>query len=165
MGLSDSLPGRLLGYVFPRCVGRFRSHRAGPPRLLGSSFPARCPQPPRKVRQVLSCCFPSGSRLHPSRRTGHLRVPIEAESGSLALRLTGSPPESAGPITGTRARSATCRTGNSHGELLSVHKIRQAYPGTPEQQSRNQSRTRGFGAVRGIGVKIRYLLLAPFEIR
>jgi hypothetical protein len=28
--------------------------------------------------------------------------------------------------------SATCRTGNLHGELLSVHKISQAYPGAPE---------------------------------
>src|SRR5438105_3563515 len=29
--------------------------------------------------------------LHPSRRTGHLRLPHEAESGSLALRLVCSP--------------------------------------------------------------------------
>jgi len=32
--------------------------------------------------------------LHPRRRTGHLRFPIEAASGSLALRLACSPPES-----------------------------------------------------------------------
>jgi len=53
MGLSDSLPGRLLSYVFPRRVGRWRFLLAGPPRLLGLSFPARCPLPPRKVRWVL----------------------------------------------------------------------------------------------------------------
>ncbi len=32
-------------------------------------------------------------------------------------------------IAAARGRSATCRTGNLHGELLSVHKISQAYPG------------------------------------
>src|SRR5882724_6265030 len=50
MGLSDSLQGRHVGYVFPPCVGRFRSHPVGSPRRLGCSFHARCPQPPRKVR-------------------------------------------------------------------------------------------------------------------
>jgi hypothetical protein len=35
--------------------------------------------------------------LHPSRRTGHPRIPIEAESGSLALRLACSPPDSPAP--------------------------------------------------------------------
>src|ERR1700757_3557483 len=38
------------GYVFPPRVGPFCSHPTGPPRLLGCSFHARCPQPPRKVR-------------------------------------------------------------------------------------------------------------------
>ncbi|MEK7751046.1 MAG: hypothetical protein AAB654_03950, partial [Acidobacteriota bacterium] len=28
-----------------------------------------CPRPPRKVRRMLACCFPTGIRLHPSRRT------------------------------------------------------------------------------------------------
>ncbi len=41
---------------------------------------------------ALACCFTGGVWLHPSRRTGHLRFPIEAESGSLALRLACSPP-------------------------------------------------------------------------
>jgi len=35
MGLSDSLPGRLRDYVFPRRIGRVCSHPTGPPRLLG----------------------------------------------------------------------------------------------------------------------------------
>src|SRR5215831_13720329 len=35
---------------------------AGPPRLLGCSFHARCPQPPRKVQRVLACCFPADIR-------------------------------------------------------------------------------------------------------
>jgi len=37
-------------------------------------------------------------------------------------------------ITPTRACRATCRTGNLQGELLSVHKISQACPGTPEER-------------------------------
>ena len=32
----------------------------------------------------------------------------------------------------TDARSATCFTGTSHGDLLSDHKRDQAWPGTPE---------------------------------
>src|ERR1017187_142523 len=52
MGLSDSPPGRRAGYVFPSRVGRLCSHPVGPPRLLDRSFPARCPQPPRKVRRL-----------------------------------------------------------------------------------------------------------------
>jgi hypothetical protein len=36
--------------------------------------------------------------LHLSRQAGHLRIPIEAQSGSLALRLTGSPPDSPVPL-------------------------------------------------------------------
>jgi len=42
-----------------------------------------------------ACCFTTGLVwLHPGQRTGHLRIPIEAESGLLALRLTCSPHES-----------------------------------------------------------------------
>src|SRR5437773_1706132 len=75
------------------------------PRLI---FPrALSPTTPEGPLVACACCFPSGVWLHPSRRTGHLRFPIEAESGSLMLRLTGSPPESFRPITGTLARSAT----------------------------------------------------------
>ena len=33
------------------------------------------------------------------------------------------------------ARLATCVTSNSHGELLSVHEINQAWPGAPKPQS------------------------------
>src|ERR1019366_6572461 len=91
MGLSDSLQGRPAGYVFPPGVGRSRSLPVGPPRLLDRSFHARCLQPPRKARRVLACCFPTGIRLHPSRRTGHFLFPIEAESSSLALRLACLP--------------------------------------------------------------------------
>ena len=58
----------------------------------------------------------------------------EAESSSLALRLTSSPLQGfVSRITPAHACRATCRTGNLQGELLSVHKISQAYPGTPER--------------------------------
>ena len=50
MGLSDALQDRRPGYVFPWRVGGFRSHPVGPPRLLGCSFHARCPQLPREAR-------------------------------------------------------------------------------------------------------------------
>jgi len=53
VGLSDSLPGPHSGYVFPTHVASFRCRPAGPPRLLDWSLPARCPQPPRKVRWLL----------------------------------------------------------------------------------------------------------------
>src|SRR5208283_3944339 len=53
---------------------------------------------------------------------------------SLALRLTSSPRQGfARGIAPPGACRATCRTGNLQGELLSVHQISQAYPGTPEQ--------------------------------
>jgi hypothetical protein len=56
----------------------------------------------------------------------------EAESGSLALRLAPLPHEaSPDRVAPSRARSATCQTGNFQGELLSAHKIGQALPGTP----------------------------------
>src|ERR1039457_2563101 len=65
------------------------------PRLIFSR--ALSPTTPEGPTAACACCFAAGFWLHPSRRTGHIRIPIEAESGSLALRLTGSPPESAGP--------------------------------------------------------------------
>ena len=77
------------------------------PRLI---FPrALSPTTPEGPLAACACCFTSGLVwLHPSQRTGHLRISIEAESGSLALRLACSPPEFASSIAGTHARSATC---------------------------------------------------------
>ena len=95
MGLSDSRPGRFVGYVFPPSVARFRSppgRASQAPRLI---FPrALPPSTPEGPLAAFACCFTRGLVwLHPSRRTGHLRIPIEAESGSLALRLACSPPD------------------------------------------------------------------------
>jgi len=95
MGLSDSRHDRSAGYVFPSYVLRLRSppcRASQAPRLI---FPrALSPTTPEGPLAALACCFTTGLVwLHPSRRTGHLRFPIEAESGSLALRLACSPPD------------------------------------------------------------------------
>jgi len=116
---------------------------AGSPRFLSGSFPARCPHPPRKARQVLlPVASPpvSGFIIFGSLAT--FDCPANQKvAGSvtrpnrvyITLRLAGSPFEaSPREIAPTLARLATCRTGNLHGELLSVHKIRQAYPGAPK---------------------------------
>src|ERR1017187_9216414 len=109
------------------------------PRLLDRSFHARCPQPPRKARRALACCFPTGIRLHPSRQTGHLRLPNEAESGSLALRLACSPMPSLRQIDFSIPRLLGYMFEQAiYIELLSVHKISQAYPGTPTVRERSR---------------------------
>jgi hypothetical protein len=144
MGLSVTL-WATHGYGFPLRVGCAPPRRASQaPRLI---FPRALP-PTTPEGPASTCLFasPPGIRLHPSRRTGHLRIPIEAESGSLALRLACSPPEFASPIAKAHARSATCRTGNLHGELLSVHKISQAYPGIPTVRERLFTSARRFRA-------------------
>ena len=118
---------------FPLRVGLLRlppGRVSQAPRLI---FPrALSPTTPEGPASALPVASPPVVRLHPSRRTGHLRFPIEAESGSLALRLAGSPPDAspAGLLHPALVRLHV-RTGNLHGELLSVHKISQAYPGIP----------------------------------
>src|ERR1019366_8474905 len=70
-------------------------------------------------------CFTTGSRFVISGRFLAFRLRNEAESGLLALRLAYFPHKFPpnGLLHPTLA-SATCRTGNLHGELLSVHKIK-----------------------------------------
>src|SRR5271157_4022437 len=96
MGLSDSRQGRFAGYVFPPSVARFRLPPCRASQAPRPIFPrALSPTTPEGPLAAFACCFTSGLVwLHPSRRTGHLRIPIEAESGSLALRLACSPPDS-----------------------------------------------------------------------
>src|ERR1035437_8996182 len=135
MGLSDSRPE-----PFPRLLipsGRWGSvalpRPAGSPRFLDCSIPARCPQPPRKVRRVLAHCFPADIRLHPIWRTGHLHWRHEAESGSLALRLAGLLPRF--PPAGLRRLAPVplhARTSNLHGEFLKIQKISQPCPGVQD---------------------------------
>jgi hypothetical protein len=102
MGLSDSRQGRCAGYVFPPSVARFRwppCRASQAPRLI---YPrALSPTTPEGPLAACACCFTSGLVwLHPVRRTGPLRFPIEAESGLLALRLACSPPDSPIPSLG-----------------------------------------------------------------
>ena len=72
--------------------------RAAWPGLPGSSTDLSTRAVPSHPGRSAGCfCLLLHQRsvwLHPSRRTGHLRIPIEAEPGSLALRLTCSPPDS-----------------------------------------------------------------------
>src|SRR5471030_186496 len=70
-------------------------------------------------------CFTTGSRFVISGRLLAFRLRNEAESGSLALRLACSPHKfPPDELLHPTLASATCRTGNLHGELLSVHKIK-----------------------------------------
>ena len=90
------------------------------PRLFFRRTPS--PYTPESPVVALSRFFTSGSGFTISGRLATLTCLSRPFSGSLALRLTSLPPK-ASPrwITPSCARSATCVTGNSHDELLSVH--------------------------------------------
>jgi len=112
------------------CLG---PHPVGPPRFLGQSFSMRRPLSPRRARQPHTpvASLPALGFTYPGRMATLIEF-NEAETGSLALRLTPSPHEaSPDQVTLSHARSATCQTGNSHGRLLSAYKIDQASPGAP----------------------------------
>ena len=78
MGLSDSRPVPPVRLCIPaerrsRC--RFRT--AGSPSFLNESFPARCPQPPRKARRCdAPVVFNAGGRLHHLRQAGRLSLSV-----------------------------------------------------------------------------------------
>ena len=149
MGLSESRPEPLARLFIPwRCWLSCLSHSAGLPRFLDRSIHARCPQPPRKAQRVHAYWFPVDDRLHPSRRTGHFQIPNEAESGSLALRLTCLPIPRLHQMDCSHLVLAGLhvRTGNLHGEHLPVHKISQAYPGAPTKGSGLIRRVPGYKA-------------------
>jgi hypothetical protein len=105
----------------------------GPPRFLSQSVSTRHPLSPRKARQLHTpvASLPTLGFTYPGRMATFEKF-NEAEVGSLALRLALSPLKaSPDRVTPSHARSATCQTGNLQGELLSVHKIDQAWPGAP----------------------------------
>ena len=96
----------------------------GPPRFLDQSFSTRRPQPPRRARRLLSP-VPSSSVLGFA-QSGRLTTldfcvtrpnRVRLRCGSHFCPLEALP----GRITPSRARAATCQTGNLHGELLSFH--------------------------------------------
>jgi len=132
------------GYLFPQDVGKCRL--VGSPRFLDRSVLARRLLPPRKIRWVLApVASPSIPGFTTLWRAGHLPLHNGAEMSSLTLRLTSSPLQGcASEIALTGACRATCRTGNLQGELLSVHKISQACPGTPQERKRRATPLRSF---------------------
>jgi len=108
-------------------------HPAGPPRFLDQSVSTRRPLSPREARQLHASVtsLPALGFAYPGRMATSTKF-NEAETGSLALRLALSPHEaSPDRVTPSHARSATCQTDNLQGELLSVHKTDQAWPGAP----------------------------------
>ena len=111
------------------------------PRLI---FPrALPPTTPEGPLAAYACCFPTG--LSGFILVGGLATFVFLSRPNRVHLRCGSRvrlPSSASPIAGTHARSATCRTGNLHGELLSVHKISQAYPGVPDQREADSGSSR-----------------------
>jgi hypothetical protein len=90
-----------------------RASQEGFPGSSRGSVLARRPRPPRRSGPVLARFFPAHGRLHPVRRTPPSRLSNEAESGSLALRLT-SPPARGFNASGfpSRCSPASCCTSN-----------------------------------------------------
>jgi len=118
-----------------------------PAHRWGSFAPSRrASQVPRPICRRLPSSTTPGSRVAASHSfaarvgftvSGWLATPkcaFEAESGSLALRLTSSPSRVLDPrrLPSDGPRVATCVVGHLHGRLLSSCKIGQACPGVPE---------------------------------
>jgi len=147
------LPVRPLGSTgvtpLPRYYGPLRLPARAVPLVMYPLGPLEvgCPSPPCRVSQVPRLIYPCALvPNHPGRsgeclliasppvsgfihigRTGHLQQRNEAESGSLALRLTGLLPRF--PPAGLLRLAPVplhARTSNLHGEFLSIHKISQA---------------------------------------
>jgi len=133
IGLSDSRSGHSCGYGFPHALGSSPATCAG---LPGSSTDL-------STRAVPSHPGESDECSHP------LLLRRWQASGSLApwpLPLCVTRPNRVRLRYGSRvrrtrlrrfdyssgARLAICSMGNSQNELLSVHKINQAWPGAPE---------------------------------
>jgi hypothetical protein len=101
------------------------------PRLICRRPPS--PTTPESPTAASAHCSAVDTRLRHLWQVGHSQQRNEAESGSLALRLTPSQSQGFGSrVTPTTACSATWRTSNYHGQYLSTNKINQASPGTPE---------------------------------
>ena len=137
MDPSDSRPGHLpviyshqaLSPAAP-AAGDTRSGLPG--SVVDLSTPAALSHPGEPLRCVRSLlrgeCW-----LRHLWQGGHSQMCNEAVSGSLTLRLTSSfVAGSAVEIALDDAAGTTCVSSNSHGELLSVHKINPALPGAPE---------------------------------
>jgi hypothetical protein len=88
MGLSDSRQGR------PRVMFSPRSAEGKPSPCRASQVPrpicpcAPPPTTPESPTNANTCCFIVDSRFHHLRKASHSQLRHEAESSSLALRLT-----------------------------------------------------------------------------
>src|SRR6476619_6909718 len=149
MGLSDSRIRHACGYGFPHALG---------------SLPATCTGLPGSSADLSTRAVPS----HPgeSDDCSHpLLLRRWQASGSLApwpLPLCLTRPNRVRLRYGSRvrrtrlrrfdyssgARLAICSMGNSQNELLSVHKINQAWPGAPEDTEKNDGGSAGRWASR-----------------
>ena len=92
------------------------------------TFGVRCPQPPREVRRLNVPVATPPVTGHPFLgRKATSSICNEVESGSLALRPTPSASRApTGELPRSAAESPTCRTGNSHGQHLTVNESSQA---------------------------------------
>ena len=139
MGISDPRCGSPSGYVFPSASFPAAGLPGSSAALSAHAIPFHPGEPDGCFhsflhRQLWASPYSAGWPLSPL--TYH-----EAESGSLALWLTPLSHEaSPARITPACARLTTCATSNSHGELLSVHEISQAYPGAPNKRMKNPHR-------------------------
>ncbi len=123
------------GYVFPHGVWPHTAGRSGRVSQVPGLIFRRTPSPttPESPAVALARVFTAGAGFTTFGRLTALTWRNEAETSSLALRLTSLPFEaSLKRIAPPCARLATCVTSNSHGELLSVHEINQAWPGAPK---------------------------------
>jgi hypothetical protein len=102
------------------------------PRLISTR--ALSPLTPEGSSSALARCFPDDARLHHLRQLGRLHWFNEAETSSLALRLTRSPCEAPhAPLLDTHARLATCQTGNY--SVGSFHPTRSARLGLAHRRN------------------------------
>ncbi len=129
-GLSDSRrwpPPKLL---IPLAACRLARHQGGSPKFPTVLSACAAPYHPGEPRRCPRSFLPAGCRLRPSLRVGRSHLSNEAETGSLALRLTHSPPQAPAPeLLPLTAGSATCSTINLHGRFLSFCENSQAYLG------------------------------------
>jgi hypothetical protein len=137
MGLSDSRQGR------PRVMFSPRSAEGKPSPCRASQVPrpiCPCAPPPitsESPTNANTCCFIVDSRLHPIRRAGHSQLCNEAESSSLALRLTRL---SARGFNG-QDYSIRCPSNYMDKQAISMvgtfqlTRFDQAYPGAPKTRS------------------------------
>lgn len=130
MNPSDSRSQPKRSYLFPRFVVKDTA-----PGLSGSwrvfRYPPSSTTPGSRTAAHAHYFAVRAGFAH----YGRLATPSlhhEAESGSLALRLTASPSEASSQrVAPCNAQSATWPTSNYHGQYLSTNKTRQASPDAP----------------------------------